>query len=263
MKIEQASNRQLTLLRKVQRKKYRRQENLFTVEGERAVQQVIKNGIIDIIDLYFDRDQERWKQAFWSRRADTLPYRAIDTGTFGEISDTDTPQGVLALCKIPPETDVSTLSDETGLVVAVDGIRDPGNLGTIVRTATWFGAAGILVGHGTVDLFHPKVIRGTAGSTGVLPYADGELETLLEKMEGRGWETLLLDVGKGAEELPGISRKGKNILVIGNEAHGISENLCIPGRKRVKIPSGQNRSGVESLNASVAVSIAIYELSEK
>ena len=261
MNIEQASNRQLTLLRKLQRKKYRLQENLFTVEGVRAVQQVVKNGIIEIRDIYFDREREGWEQVFWESRADSLTYRVIDSGTFGEISDTDTPQGVLALCKIPSETDLTTLSGETGLIVAVDGIRGPGNLGTIIRTATWFDAAGILIGHGTVDLFHPKVTRGTAGSTGAVPYAAGELESMLDELEGRGWETLLLDVGKGTEELPGIKRKQKKILVVGNEAHGIGEKLCIPGRRRVKIPSPQSRSGVESLNASIAVSIAIYELS--
>lgn len=261
MKIEQASNRQLTLLRKLQRKKYRLQENLFIVEGVRAVQQIVKNGIVEIREIYFDRGREEWKQDFWASRAGSLIYRVIDSATFGEISDTDTPQGVSALCKIPPETDLTSISGETGLIVAVDGIRDPGNLGSIVRTATWFDVAGLLIGHGTVDLFHPKVTRGTAGSTGAVPYAAGELESMLDGLEGRGWETMLLDVGKRTEDLPGIKRTERKILVVGNEAHGIRENLCIPGRRRVKIPSSPSRSGVESLNASIAVSIAIYELS--
>lgn len=255
------SNRQLTLLRKLQRKKHREKEQLFIVEGERAVVQVIGNGALQIEHLFFDEAQELWLDEYWSKKSKQLSSAMVQKSTFAEITDTDNPQGVIALCQIPAESDIQSLIKKTGILLATDAIQDPGNLGTIIRTACWFGVRGILFGTGTVDSFHPKVVRSTAGATGVLPYITGDLDELLTKFEADNWYTYLLEAGQGSENLSATTPSDRSILVIGNEANGISDELFENHRKQIKIIG--NSDVVESLNASVACSVALYKFSGK
>ncbi|MDX1671828.1 MAG: RNA methyltransferase [Balneolaceae bacterium] len=258
--MQPASNRQLTLLRKLGQKKYRQKHRQFMVEGERAVEQVIRHGGVELLDLYMDFESELWKSTSWKAHCDNNPCFGIDRGDFREIADTDNPQGVIARCRIPGETPLERMAERSGVLLASDRIQDPGNLGTIMRTAVWFGVGGILCGKGTVDLFHPKVVRSTAGSTGVLPYINGELEELLPRLEQLGWEVLLMDAAPDATDLTEAGFGPKSVLVVGNEAAGISKDLKKNHRKRIKIARIGGREQVESLNASVAAAIAIYSL---
>jgi len=259
--MQSISNARLTLLRKLNRKKYRERERLFVVEGSRAVEQVIRNGELELVELFFNDSQNLWQQAGWENVLNTHAASLIEPGSFAEISDTDTPQGVLALCKMPPQSKPEELIASKGVVVASDGIQDPGNLGTIIRTAVWFGAAGFLSGSGTVDLFHPKVVRSTAGATGVLKYRNGKLKKMLSGFEKGGWRVLLLDGSKGAEEIRKVPAADKTLIVVGNEAHGVSPELLGGDRKAVSISSKSGAPSVESLNAAIAVGIALYALS--
>lgn len=258
--MQSISNARLTLLRKLNRKKYREKERLFVVEGARAVEQVIRNGQLELLELFFDDSQSLWLQAWWKNILNTHGGSLIESDAFAEISDTDTPQGVLALCKMPLESKPEELIASKGVVVASDGIQDPGNLGTIIRTAVWFGAGGFLSGTGTVDLFHPKVVRSTAGATGVLRYRNTKLEELLSDFEKGGWRVLLLDGSKDAEEIRKVPSAEKTVIVVGNEAHGINPKLFGGHRKAVSIPSKTGDPSVESLNAAIATGIALYAL---
>lgn len=263
MKLRSASNRQETLLRKLNRKKYRQQEQLFLLEGARAVQQVIDNRLLSINTLFFDETQEYWLQEQWKEAARQVDSFTLSRELFAEVSDTDTPQGVLALCQMPEEKTVDQLSTQKGIIVAFDAVQDPGNLGTIIRTASWFGAKGLVSGKGTVDMFHPKVVRGTAGATGALPHINGELSELLIDFEAAGWSILLLDAGENAVPLTELRLPEKAILVVGNEAHGVSSELIKGSRRRVRISPGIDHPPVESLNAAVATSVALYDLTGK
>lgn len=254
------SNRKTTMLRKLNRKKYRRQEGLFLIEGQRAVEQVIDNGLVKVRELYFDEDIDLVQEERWQKHAEQNGASLVPADLFLELADTDNPQGVLAACEMPAETSAAELADGEGLIVALDRIQDPGNLGTIYRSAAWFGVDGILLGKGTVDLFHPKVTRSTAGATGSVAYCSGELEELLSGLERKGWTSYLLDSGEESAPLKSVVSHRKNILVVGNEANGIGAGLVKPGRKRLEIPSGTPVPGVESLNASMALSIALYAL---
>ena len=252
--MKNASNNQIKLLRKLGQKKNREKEGLFIVEGERAVEQVLENGILKVRDVFLEEG-----------KADSYQLTAtsiflIDSNTLAEISDTENPQGLLAVCEIPKEARLEDLQKESGLIVATDRIQDPGNLGTIVRTSAWFGVSGLLIGKGSVDLHHPKVVRSTAGATGVLPYRNANLEKDLEIFEKAGWQLLILDGNSGAIPLTEIKPSGKTVLIIGNEANGIDKKLIHPKRKRVMIPSGEKNRSVESLNAAIALSIALYQL---
>lgn len=143
-------------------------------------------------------------------------------------------------------------------MIMLDAIQDPGNLGTIIRTGAWFGASGVVLGEGCVDLFHPKVVRSTAGATNSVPYLKGDLNLLLDELESEGWETVLMAAGTSSIPLQNHIATGKTALVIGNEGNGIQSALFKEGRKSVKI-TGSTKN-VESLNAAIALSIALFSL---
>ncbi|NGP89593.1 TrmH family RNA methyltransferase [Fodinibius halophilus] len=254
------SNRQATLLRKLNKKKYRTKEQLFLIEGARAVEQVLANSSVSVQHLFFDESQQYWNQQQWQEALAKVEGAVLDEELFAEVSDTDNPQGVLAMCRMPAEISQEKLVEGGGIIIALDAVQDPGNLGTIIRTASWFGARGIISGKGTVDLFHPKVVRATAGATCSIPYKNGPLSPALDELETQGWSIYLLDAGPGAIPLKEVSSLGKSVIVVGNEAHGVRPELITGDRQTVKIPSvGENRK-VESLNAAIATSIALYAL---
>ncbi|MEO9887496.1 MAG: RNA methyltransferase [Balneola sp.] len=252
--MNNASNNQIKLLRKLGQKKYREKEGLFIVEGERAVEQVLENSVIKVGDVFLEEEKAKSCQL----TADS--FYTLDSKIMNEVTDTENSQGILAICEIPSEISIQELSKKEGLIIATDRIQDPGNLGTIVRTSAWFGASAILVGKGSVDLFNPKVVRSTAGATGMLAYKNSELSKDLEAMENAGWQVLMLDGNAGAEPIKNIELSEKTILMVGNEANGIEKKFFGPNRKRVMIPSVENNRSVESLNAAIALSIALYQL---
>lgn len=256
--MRHASNRQLTLLRKLNRRKYRERENLFFAEGERAVEQILRNGVVGVRELFFDASRELWKEGKWSTLAGDLSVSLVDPDEFREIADTETPQGVLALCEIPPPAGPGEMSDGEGMVIATDALQDPGNLGTIVRSGVWFGASGLVCGKGTVDLFHPKVVRGTAGSTGSLPWTKGALPEIIEEFQARSWKIWRLSGDEDAAALKSAGPSGKDLLIVGNEAHGISEDILKAPGTNIQISRTANREYAESLNAAMALSIALY-----
>lgn len=261
MKIEPISNSKMTLLRKLNQKKYRQREQLFLIEGARAVKQILKNGSVKVEALFFDEAQGYWQRAPWSEYGTAYHSSLVEEGTFAEVSDTDNPQGVIALCTMPAEVEPEKLAASDGVILATDAVQDPGNLGTMVRTAAWFGVHGLISGQGTVDLFHPKVVRSTAGAIGTIPFINGDLSAVLPILESNGWQVVLLDAGTGSVPLQQIERTGKTLVVVGNEAHGIDSKLIADHRKRARIVSPRGGDNVESLNAAIATSIALYVLS--
>ncbi len=252
--MKTASNNQIKLLRKLGQKKYREKEGLFVVEGERAVEQVLENGILNVREVFV----EEGKAVSYPLTANS--FYELDSKALAEVTDTENSQGILAVCEIPKEVSVEELSKREGLIIATDRIQDPGNLGTIVRTAAWFGASSILIGKGSVDLHHPKVVRSTAGATGVLSYRNSNLDKDLEVFEKEGWQILLLDGNEGAVPISKMNSTNKMVLIVGNEANGVDSCLITSSRKRVMIPSSKDNRSVESLNAAIALSIALYQL---
>ena len=258
--MKDISNSRLTLLRKLNRKKYREQEHLFVIEGDRAVEQVISNAKLEINELFFDESQRYWEQPEWGGPAEQYPSSAVARAHFEEVSDTDNPQGVLALCRMPAEAPVAELAEQPGILLATDGIQDPGNLGTMIRTAVWFGANGLLSGKGTVDLFHPKVVRSTAGATGSMNYKNGDLHSMLPDFESMGWRVLILEGGEASQDIRNIEPTDKIILLAGNEANGVDHRLFGEQRTNVRIVPASPQKEVESLNAAIATAIALFAI---
>ncbi|MEX2478515.1 MAG: RNA methyltransferase [Gracilimonas sp.] len=249
--MRKASNNEIKLLRKLNRKKYREKEQRFVVEGERAVEQVVENGLVEVETVFVAE-----RKAVSSQLSAFSVW--VEPEAFEEVADTDSPQGILAVCKMPEEIQFDELAKKAGIVVATDAIQDPGNMGTILRTAAWFGARALIAGKGSVDMYHPKVVRSTAGATGSIPILTGELEEIFQELERSDWEILLLDGGDEAENLGSVQPEEKTLLVVGNEGNGINDKLLNSGWRKVKIESGGNTEKVESLNAAVAVSIALW-----
>lgn len=255
--IKHASNNQLKSWKKLLMGKYRKRNSQFLAEGVRCVEQILENGKIEVEELII---QKGWDPDQLSIKTG-LPIFELEASDFETVSDTDSPQGIVAVCKVPRESSLENLSKKSGVILATDAIQDPGNLGTIIRTACWFNVTGIIFGTGTVDSFHPKVVRSTAGATGVLPYLSGNLSDLLHSFEEEHWSTFLLDAGEGSKNLEERPNSEKSILVVGNEGNGISDELFENGRNRINIDGNSNQ--VESLNAAVACSISLYEFSKK
>lgn len=253
--MEKASLKQTKLWRKLSQKKYRAEYGFFVAEGERCVEQILQNGKIEIEALLISDTGK-----FDSSVAGGIPKYRIPEEEMHSITDTGTPQGVAAICKIPDEPDPMQIAGDSGIIIAADGMQDPGNLGTIIRTASWFGANAILAGTGTVDPWNPKVIRSTAGATGALPVVSGNLEHLLSEYEKAGWQVYLLEGSTLSVDVKKITGDKKMILVAGNEANGISDALFKSSRQKIKISGGRFR-GVESLNAAIALSIALFHFS--
>lgn len=234
--------------------KYRKKEKLFLAEGIRCVEQIAENKVVRVEELIVE---EGFHQDVIQRFSQ--PVYSVSQDEFAALADTETPQGILAVCREPDESTTENLGETGGLIVAFDAIQDPGNLGTMIRTAAWFGADGLVFGTGSVQPFHPKVVRSTAGATGVIPFVKDDLGSVLTALEAEQWSVCLLDGSETSVDMQSFSPGKKTVVVIGNEGSGVNRELFTPERTAVRIP-GDNRR-VESLNAAVALSIALYHFS--
>jgi TrmH family RNA methyltransferase len=172
---------------------------------------------------------------------------------FAELASTGTTQGVIALVKPPSWTLEQVLREET-LAIVLDGVQDPGNAGAMVRAAEAFGATGAVFLKGSADPYHPKSLRGSAGSIFRLPVVAGSAEASLLEMLDRKTIPLYAANPRAAQSISEANFLSSCAIVIGSEGRGVSEHL----ERRatgVRIPTSQ----VESLNAAVAAGIMLYE----
>lgn len=178
---------------------------------------------------------------------------------FNKLTDTESSQGIVGVVKHPK---VKQGGKEPGIILALDKINDPGNLGTIIRTAYWFGVPEILLSSNSADPYNPKVIRATQG--GIFHtqiFEDADLLSEFKKLKANGYEIYLftLDAKQTLSQIlksDKSDKSDKSVIVFGSEAHGISEELLNADFEKVKI---EGYSGSESLNVAIAAGIALYE----
>jgi TrmH family RNA methyltransferase len=246
-------------VKQLHKKKYRKQENRFILEGYRAIEQAISNGFLVfdtiIVTEAFSAVIHSW--VFVNQLAPNL--FVITQKQMNAITTTEQAPGCMAICEIPSTKSLPELATKAKRLVALDRIQDPGNLGTIARTALWFGWDGLILGEGTVDLFNPKVVRSTVGASGSLDYhTTNKLAQCLSDFEDQGWVVNLLDLSEDSIPLnKAVFQQEKQILVLGNEANGVDSGLKLPERPVYHI-KGHNQHLIESLNASVALGISLY-----
>ncbi len=251
--ITSLANEKVKLARSLHRRRGREKERLFIVEGVRLCEELLRAGITPALLFYTpDVAAEGVKRLIEAFADVGKRGMAASQEVMRAISDTQTPQGVLAVVPI------SEKPPGEGLLLIIDRLRDPGNLGTILRSAWAAGVGQVVTTKGTVDIYSPKVVRGAMGAHCHLSLApDKEWKGIEPLLEGR--QVLLADA-RGDVVYHEVDWSKPSTLIIGGEAEGASEEAKRLAHKRVYIPMP---GGAESLNAAVAASIILFEAARR
>lgn len=242
-------------------KKARTEQGLFVIEGDRIVNDLAATRPESICEVYASETYASADASFDAQwEAKGIPAYIVKPSVFDEICDTVTPQGILAVVHMPSysyKDIVNKPVSEAVRLLILEDIQDPGNLGTMVRTAEAAGMDGIIMSRGTVDIFSPKVTRATMGSLFRVPfiYTD-DLPAMLDRLAEDGISTYAAYL-HGGSDFKTVSYSQRAGVIIGNEGNGITDETVLHAKYRVFIPmAGQ----IESLNASVAGALLMYEL---
>ncbi len=242
-------------------KKFRDESGLFLVEGVRGVQEAIGSGapLRVVVHSHDFADTAQGSRLLDALRPKRTRLEAVSDRDLAALSDTVHAQGIVAVVPKTARAPEEVLSGRAplALIVALDAVADPGNLGSILRTCDWFGADGVLLGRNCVDLYNPKVVRATMGSIFHLRISEGvDLGRLAARAREEGFLLAVADA-RGDTILPQAPSPGKLIVVFGNEAWGVSEEVVRAADLRLAIP----RFGkAESLNVGVACGIVLAAL---
>lgn len=248
-KITSKDNKIVKLCEQLAQKKHRDKLALYLIEGENLVEEAVKNGAgiqtVLVREGYSGKLSGLEEEAF-----------ELDARLFDKLAQTETSQGIIAIVNKPQISREQFIGDAGGNFVVLDRLQDPGNIGTILRTADAAGYKLAVVMKGTADVFSPKVVRAATGSLFRMPvvFMDSE-EDLLEFTRAAGKKTVATCFDTDLYYYD-VNLKENIALIIGNEGNGISETLIASSDVKIKIPMHGN---IESLNASVAAGILMYE----
>jgi TrmH family RNA methyltransferase len=249
------SNRRRKEIGKLTRKKRRRERGEMLVEGVRAVTSALEAGapLVDLVVTEEAQQDERVQAVL--QRAD-VPIHVAGAGEIEQLTDTRAPQGLLAVAQIEHASEEQLAERST--ILALDAVQDPGNAGTALRTAAWFGAEAIVAGRGTVGLAHPKLVRAAVGSLWDVKRAEtNDLPGLLRRLAERGFARYGADLS--GTPVRRWQPRRPSVLVLGSEAHGLSAEVQAGLSERVVIAGASERTGAESLNVAVAGGVLMYE----
>lgn len=245
-----ASRSQRKLWRALARRKGRREHGLFLAEGPRLLAELLDSPLVVVHLLHTARAARDPEVRAAVERAAAAGAEVVELGEgeFAGFADTETPQGVLAVVRIP---EPGWPAVRGGRILLLDGLQDPGNLGTLVRTAEALGLAGVVCLPGTVDPWNPKAVRAGAGSGFRVPILYRPAEEALARIREAGAALWAADPGGGPFRR-GDPAPGRLALALGNEARGVSEPVLEAADRRVSVPMAGR---VESLNVAVAGAI--------
>lgn len=256
--IESTSNAGVKLVIGLKEKaKVRKKENAFVVEGPRMVFETPEHLLKKVyVSESFDSGVEE-KRALLSLVQQSVSVEEVTDKVMKAMCDTVTPQGILAVVE-KPTYELNDLLKGTPLLLVLETIQDPGNLGTILRTAEGAGCTGVILSKDTVDLFSPKVVRSTMGSLYRMPYFVAEdLAEIIEELKTKGITFFAAHL-KGKKCYDEYDYKMPTAFLIGNEGNGLSDNISDLADEKIIIPMAGK---LESLNAAMSAGILAYEAS--
>lgn len=254
MELTGLQNPMVKAAAELKQKKYRQQQGLFLAEGLRTVEEAVRYGAVQSI-FYTAIEDDRTRAVLEEAAAKQIKLVCVSDKVLKKIADTETPQGITAVCEMRSKRLDDFLASGKMLLV-LDRVTDPGNIGTMLRTADAAGVGGLLLLQGCADIYAPKTVRASMGSLFHLPVLSGLSEELLVQAARKAGYELLVTCLDGADNLYKADLQGRIAFVMGNEANGVSPALLAAADKRVFIPM-QGRA--ESLNVAMAAGIVMFE----
>ena len=252
--VSSPQNQQVKDLRRAFSKGELTDDGHAAIESVRILEEAIRSGL-KFRTVFFSESGKARAGRLLPQLGSHVEILLLPDEVFASAVDTETPQGVAALVKLTTHQLEDLFRAPEPLVVVVSGVQDPGNLGTIIRSAEAFEAAGAILTEGTVSPFNSKSIRASAGSIFRLPLAQAKIQEILPVLATKGLRLLGTSSHKGTA-LPEADCKGAVAICIGNEGAGLPKELLAKVTANLVIP---HSAKVESLNAGVAASIVLYE----
>lgn len=251
--ITSTSNSQVKYLLQLQKKsKVRNEEKVFIVEGLRMFREVSKK---DVEKVYISESLYNKKKL--ELNLEQFPVEILSDNVFAYVSDTKTPQGILCIVKQKIYDIEKLLKIKNAHFVVLDNLQDPGNVGTIIRTAEGAGVDAVFMSRDCVDIYNPKTIRSTMGSIYRTPFLYVEdLCSLLYQFKEKGILSYAAHL-QGEQSYDKEDYRGGTAILIGNEGNGLREEIVEIADRKVQIPMCGK---VESLNAAIAASILMFEV---
>ena len=247
----------------IQKSKARKEENVFVIEGMKMLREapVLQVREAYVTEKFLDEASEDDKEILWRYGAETVTAEVMK-----KMADTRTPQGVLAVVSMYHYSEEEVLEgykemgNEKPLLLILENIQDPGNLGTMLRSSEGAGVTGVILSKGSADVYNPKVIRSTMGSIFRMPfmYVDN-LPAFVEKLSERGIKTYAAHL-KGKRNYDKFDYTKPTAFLIGNEGNGLSKETADAASEYVLIPM---KGQVESMNAATSAAILTFEASRQ
>jgi TrmH family RNA methyltransferase len=255
-RLRRVESRQNSLIKQLRRAFSRGEEveGCFAVEGIKLIEEAIRSGSRFKAVVFSDSGAQRAQRLLPQLRSN-IETLVVDDEIFASAVESESPQGVAALVQVKEHPLEAALPRGGGFCAVAAGIQDPGNLGTLLRSAEAFGGSSAIFTVGTVSRFNPKVSRASAGSIFRLPIVGAKMEELIPELKKRGVR-LIGTTSHQATPLPEAELAGEIAFVIGNEGAGLPKALLAKMDLLVTIPHSEK---VESLNAGVAASLLFYE----
>ena len=252
-RITSKDNSVIKHIKRLKEKKYRNEYGEFIIEGLKLIKEAIQESAdIKYIVVCDGCDNSEMIESHLKYEMARIDFIYVPQNIFKMISDVENPQGVLAVIGKKNNKEINTSED---LILALDDIQDPGNLGTILRTADSVGLKQILVSKGTADCFNPKVVRSTMGAIFRVNVIECEdLKHTLKELQNKEYKVMITSL-KAKNSIYNADYN-KKVIVIGNEANGVSKEIQNIADEKVIIPM---LGKTESLNASVATGVILYE----
>lgn len=255
--IKSSSNTKIKDIKSLYKRKERWNKGIFIIEGIKIVEECIDNNY-PLEDIVYSDEllNVRGGGELFNKIKNYNNLINVPSKLFKEISDTETPQWIMAIAKIKKNPIEEIQKTKDPFILLLEEIQDPGNMGTIIRTADAFNIDGVVITVGSVDIYNPKVVRSTMGSIFRTPiyHISNKLE-FIEKLKTQGYKIYSTSL-EAKKHIYEIDFSDASIVLIGNESRGVSTPMSSLADELIKIPIP---GGAESLNAGIASSIIMYE----